>query len=69
MLVDGNGPFFRGPGLSDETAEWFRALGRSAARKFVLALTGAVGTKLGELIIDRFTSKDEDDGEDEGRAK
>lgn len=53
--------------LDDSTRRWLRKLGRDALSKLVLATLTAVGTKLGEALVDAVLGKDEpdDDGDDE----
>jgi hypothetical protein len=51
--------------MSDESRGWWRKLGRSAASKFVLATAAAIGTKIGEHIVDAFLGADEEDPEEQ----
>jgi hypothetical protein len=53
--------------MSDESRVWWRKLGRNVLSKLVLSTVAAIGTKLGEHIVDAVIGKDDpDDDDDDG---
>jgi hypothetical protein len=51
--------------MSPEARKWWRKLGRSALSRFVLATVAAVGTKLGEAMVDALLGRDDGSGGDD----
>jgi hypothetical protein len=52
--------------MSDESRQWWRKLGRSALSKLVLSTAAAIGTKIGEHIVDALVGRDDDSENEAG---